>query len=116
LVSGVLLVAFALVGLFCWYRWISFRISVVVGLVFLVVAAIAVAIGQNDMANFVALLACYSLSVGAGLAILEYLRETKANANLSGAEADRSVVNPGRPPTLRLWLSDLIRLFRRNRK
>jgi hypothetical protein len=73
----VVLVTFVAFGMFSWYRRLSYRISVAAGLVFLALAAIAVAIGQGDAANFIVIPAYYSLTVGVVLAIAEFRREER---------------------------------------
>ncbi len=74
-VDLALLAAFVVFGLVCWYFRISYRVSIVAGLGFLVVAGVAVALGQEDVGNFLAILTYYFIVVGVVLAIVEYRRE-----------------------------------------
>ncbi len=72
------LLAFVAFGATCWYLRISYRISVVASLLFLVIAAVSVTVGQESAGNFVAILAYYALVVGVALAIVERRRVERA--------------------------------------
>lgn len=60
-------------GIISWRLRISYRVSVVAGLLLLVVAAAATSIGQQDVADFIAAFVYYFLVVGVSLAIWGYV-------------------------------------------
>ena len=77
IINVATLLAFVAFGATSWYLRISYRVSIVAGLVFLVVAAVSVAVSREDGGNFIAVLAYYSLVVGVALAIVEWKREER---------------------------------------
>ncbi len=79
ILDAATLLAFILFGATCWYLRITYRISVVAGLVFLAVAAVSAAVGQEGAGNFIAILAYYALVVGVALAIVERRREERGS-------------------------------------
>jgi disulfide bond formation protein DsbB len=89
--DAAILLAFIVLGATCWYRRISYRIRVVGGLLFLIVAAASVAVGQHDAGNFVAVLAYYALVVGVSLAVVEWRKEERvAGAAVDSPETTRA--------------------------
>ncbi len=72
----VLTVFFAL-GIEFWRFHISYRVSVIAGLILLVAAAIAVTTSEEVAGDFLAIPAYYSLVMGLSVAIIEYVREEK---------------------------------------
>jgi len=69
----VILLAFLAFGVASWRLRLSYRVSVVAGLVLLVVTAIEVGIGQLKVGDVTAVFTLYFLAVGVSLAILEHV-------------------------------------------
>ena len=92
LLNLLVLVAFVAFGLFSWRRGISFRVSIIAGLVFLVIAAFSDALGQKDARDLVAILAYYSLVVGVSLAIVEHIRGGRAKRILVQGSEGRGII------------------------
>ncbi len=65
-----ILIAFALFGLLSWHFQISYRVSILAGLMLLALAAVSVILGV-ELRDVVATLAFYALAIGVILAILE---------------------------------------------
>ena len=67
---------FMIFGFLCFRRRISYRVSLFLGLILLVATAVFV-IFDTQYGSTVAAVAYYFLSVGVGLAMLEYRRDRK---------------------------------------
>ncbi len=76
-VELVLLLASVIFGILCLHYHVSYRVSIGAGIVALVVAGLALALGVEDVENMSGLLAYYLLAVGVLLALLEYRSESQ---------------------------------------
>lgn len=94
----VAFVAFLGFGVACWRFRISYRVSVVAGLVLLVIAGLLVVVGQADVGNFLGILAYYFLAIGVALAILEWRREPR-QTSVTSSQSDSEDVGHDTPPT-----------------
>jgi hypothetical protein len=102
--------AFVAFGVASWYLRISYRVSIVAGVAFLVVAAVVAVSGADDAGNFIAILAYFSLVVGVSLAIAEHVHEKRERGNVVLAKKPKAVVIASRSS---LPLSRLVRFIRR---
>jgi ABC-type proline/glycine betaine transport system permease subunit len=103
IIDAAILLAVVAFGTVCWYLRLSYRISVVAGLVLLVVAAVSDTVGQVHAGNLVAIMAYYALAVGVALAIVEWRREDRAvRAAVDPSEGIRTEkATPSRSSALR---------------
>jgi hypothetical protein len=104
-----ILLAFLAFGIISWRLRISYRLSIVAGLLFLVVAAVKVAAGQEDAANLIAVIAYYALVVGVSLAIVQYVRKERERRTVRARPGDRVVVLQSERPRFRTKMSALFR-------
>jgi Ca2+/Na+ antiporter len=70
----IILIAYFFV---CVLKKISFKITFVIGVIFLIVAAGLIMLENEDFANTIATIAYYLLIVAVALAIVEYFRDIK---------------------------------------
>ena len=77
LIELVLLTGAILFGILCWRYHISYQLSFGLGIALLVSAGLIIAIGREDLANTIALLAYFLMVAGLSLALLEYRKELK---------------------------------------
>jgi hypothetical protein len=113
ILDAAILLAFVGFGAGCWYLRISYRLSVVAGLVLLFVAAVITAVGQEVAGNFIAILAYYALVTGVALAIVEWRKgEREARVAVVSSETPRSE-KAGRPKSSAIRFRRLRALWKR---
>jgi len=81
-----LLLASAVFGILCFRFRVSYRLSIVVAIVTLVIAGLALAARREDIENMGGLLAYYLIVVGVLLALMEY--RTESQQSLRGKFSD----------------------------